>query len=203
MLTKLAESSFRQAPEPVANVCLPQVWLQRCLPGRPLTGRDITSRADLRSQTLNLLSGLSQGTGGCLERAELLAELRLPAMADQAYRAAERVGYRLKAVIAHNDLNPSNLLWDGERLASVDWTWGSKRGIPCFDWFDLIAHSAFEAAGCWEQAAHRLATPSRFTDLALAGAERLTQSSEIAAILLELYVATRLANIRQRHRRAC
>lgn len=189
------------APLPCGRLAEKGIWLQQSLPGKPLRGEEILSGPSLQELVLTRLLELrSSVDSGPLTLKELLVDLRgdsvnrIPAM-----EAARALDGRLSPVISHNDLNPSNVLVANRCVAFVDWTFSNDRGIPCFDWFDLVAHSARRCSLSWERIIESLACPESELAKVCFGAARLVgHSIRDTCLLLQLYVGTRLRNVANR-----
>ena len=206
-------SDFRSAGKlsdfaPHSEIALPNqgLWLQQCLPGQPLRSPDILENPELRKKILHCLQELASiGSEDPLNACELLSELR-PHSGDQrnyriALDAAQSLNDQVRPVWAHNDLNPSNILLHRNKIAIIDWTFAAHRALPCFDWLDLLAHSALQHhRSSWRQVAELFAEESStLSTLCLSGATELLGCARKAAYMLTLYRTTRLNNLSARY----
>lgn len=194
------------APLPLAEFPSRGIWIQECLPGYPLRSNDVLNQSACQSLVLGQLRCLGKvGQGVPLTFRDLMRELPKGVSSGLRYQtareAADELAGKLQPCLGHNDLNPSNILIDGQSVTFADWTFSRERGRPCFDWFDLVSHAYLDSHHLsWCDLAKKVGDPSEqlITDY-LRGARQLLGSPEIARDLLQLYLATRFANLVKRY----
>lgn len=174
------------------------LWIQTVVPGKPTrVGFELHSRV---SSWLGQLAA-STLTEIPFTRPELLRELRYQVPSATLEPVMLTLENRLPGVMAHNDLNQSNILVENGTLGVVDWIMCQSREIPLYDWLCYCTYCFLDTAGD-VRPADAWAGSMRFlfeSSLVEEGGYQVLQTcglpNELFSPIRCLYMLTRLRNI--------